>query len=156
MSAGAAIAAMAEQARTKACDKYMLKLGESGCVFEMAVEVLGCEPGQGQGQIYILTTSRVSNTLDCVTEPLLNNHAHQASTDKAMSLLWESIYDTGERRPAVLIAVQPQADKLTSIRPQELVCGRHELRLNSTRTIDRSQETMSLNSGVVDWMCGSK
>jgi hypothetical protein len=26
-------------------------------------------------------------------------------------------YDTGERRPAVLIAVQPQADKLTSIRP---------------------------------------
>jgi hypothetical protein len=155
MSAGAAIAAMAEQARTKACDRYMLKLCESSCVFEM-FGVLGWQPGQGQGKIYILTTPRVSNTLDCVTEPLLNNHAHQASTDKAMSLLWESIYDTGERRPAVLIAVQPQADKLTSIRPQELVCGRHELRLNSTRTMDRSQETMSLNSGVVDWMCGSK
>jgi hypothetical protein len=87
MSAGAAIAAMAEQARMKACDKYMLKLSESSCVFEMAVEVLGWGPGLGQGQIYILTTSRVSNTLDCVTGPLLISHAHQASTDKVMSLL---------------------------------------------------------------------
>jgi len=26
-------------------------------------------------------------------------------------LLWDCIYDTGERRPAVLIAVQPQAYK---------------------------------------------
>jgi hypothetical protein len=117
MSAGAAIAAMAEQAKTKACDKYMLKLGESSDVFEMAVGVLGWEPVQGQGKIYILTTSRVSNTLDCVTEPLLISHAHQASTGEAMILLWESIYDTGERRPAVLIAVQSQACKLTSIRP---------------------------------------
>jgi hypothetical protein len=56
MSAGAAIAAMAVQAQTKACDKYMLKLGEDSDVFEMSVGVLGWEPGQRQGQIYILTT----------------------------------------------------------------------------------------------------
>jgi hypothetical protein len=37
MSAGAAIAAMAEQAKMKACEKYMLKLSESGDVFEMVV-----------------------------------------------------------------------------------------------------------------------
>lgn len=41
MSVGAAIAAMAEQAKMKACDKNMLKLGESSDVFEMAVAVLG-------------------------------------------------------------------------------------------------------------------
>jgi hypothetical protein len=45
MLAGAAIAAMAEQARMKACDKYMLKLGESSDVFEVAVGVLGWEAG---------------------------------------------------------------------------------------------------------------
>jgi hypothetical protein len=49
MSAGAAIAAMAEQAKMKACDKYMLKLGESSDVFEMAVGVLGWEPGTRAG-----------------------------------------------------------------------------------------------------------
>lgn len=117
MSAGAAIAAMAEQARTKACDKNMLKPGESSDAFEMVVEVLGCEPGQGQGQIYILTTSRVSNSLDCVTKPLLVSHIAQISTCKALSVLRERIYDTGERGPAVLIAMQPQAHKSTSIRP---------------------------------------
>ena len=85
MSAGAAIAAMAEQARTKACDKYMLKLGESGCVFEMAVEVLGCEPGQGQGQIYILTTSRVSNTVIYVPIWLLNSQSSRLEATQA----WE-------------------------------------------------------------------
>jgi hypothetical protein len=54
MSAGAAIAEMAEQARMKACEKYMLKLSESGDVFEMVVGVLGWEPGQRQGQILYL------------------------------------------------------------------------------------------------------
>lgn len=49
MSAGAAIAAMAEQARTKTCDKNMLKPGESGDTFGMVVEVPGCEPGHGRG-----------------------------------------------------------------------------------------------------------
>jgi len=50
MSAGAAIAAMAEQARTKTCDKNMLKPGESSDMFEMVVEVLGFEPGHGRGK----------------------------------------------------------------------------------------------------------
>jgi hypothetical protein len=54
MSAGAAIAEMAEQTKMKACEKYMLKLSESGDVFEMVVEVLGWEPGQRQGEILYL------------------------------------------------------------------------------------------------------
>jgi hypothetical protein len=41
-----------------------------------------------------------------------------------MNLLWESIFDTASVvRPAVLIAVQPQAHKLTSIRPRSLSAG---------------------------------
>jgi hypothetical protein len=47
MSAGAAIAAMAEQAKMKACEKYMLKLSESGDVFEMVVWSAGVRTGAG-------------------------------------------------------------------------------------------------------------
>jgi hypothetical protein len=120
MSAGAAIAAMAEQARTKACDKNMLKPGESSDTFEMVVEVLGCEPGQGRGKgrsIYLrLQESRTHWTT--LPNPRLVSHIDQASACKALSVtLRERIYDTGERRPAVLIAMQPQAHKSTSIRP---------------------------------------
>ena len=69
---------------------------------------------------------------------------------KAVDLLWESIYDTGERRPDVLIALQPQAHKWTSIRSQELVCGRHKPRLNSIRTMDTSHEMLLLSSEGCD------
>ena len=54
MSVGAAIAAMAEQAKMKACDKNILRLGESSDVFEVAVACWGRDQGSDKGRLIYL------------------------------------------------------------------------------------------------------
>jgi hypothetical protein len=63
MSVGAAIAVMAEQATRRALEKNISETEVMGMCLRQRKECWGGRLGRKPGQIYILTTSRVSNTV---------------------------------------------------------------------------------------------